>query len=95
MPILPGASPHSCRHGRETCMDTNGVPKVLRDLVMGHRAAGMEGVYAHITPASRTMLITADQADWGTSLVARAAMSPSSPVPVLDALLAPYRTDAR
>ena len=95
MPILPGASPHSCRHGRETCMDTNGVPKVLRDLVMGHRAAGMEGVYAHVTPQSRIALTDADQADWESSLTARAAISPHSPVPALDALLAPYRIAAR
>lgn len=91
MPILPGASPHSCRHGRETCMDTNGVPKVLRDLVMGHRTAGMEGVYAHVTPASRAALTAADQADWESSLAVRAAISPHSPVPVLDALLGSYR----
>ena len=94
MPILPGASPHSCRHGRETCMDTNGVPKVLRDLVMGHRTAGMEGVYAHVTPASRAALTAADQADWESSLAARAAINPHSPVGVLDALLAPYRSAA-
>ena len=92
MPILPGSSPHSCRHGRETSMDSHGVQKVLRDLVMGHRTAGMEGVYAHITPASRAALIAADQADWEASLAARAAISPHSPVPVLDALLAPHRT---
>jgi hypothetical protein len=47
LPILPSATPHSYRHGRETCMDGHGVQKVLRDLVMGHRTAGMECVYAH------------------------------------------------
>ena len=91
LPILPGATPHSCRHGRETCMDGHGVQKVLRDLVMGHRTAGMEGVYAHVTPASRATLIAADDADWNASLAARAAISPHSPVAVLDTLLAPFR----
>jgi integrase len=94
LPVLPGATPHSCRHGRETCMDTHGVQKVLRDLVMGHRTAGMEGVYAHITPESRAALTAADQADWNSSLAARAAISPCSPVPVLDRLLAPFRAAA-
>jgi integrase len=91
LPILPSATPHSCRHGRETCMDGHGVQKVLRDLVMGHRTAGMEGVYAHITPESRAALIAADEADWHSSLAARAAISARSPLGVLDALLAPFR----
>lgn len=89
--ILPGATPHSCRHGRETCMDGHGVQKVLRDLVMGHRTAGMEGVYAHVTPESRAMLIVADEADWNSSLAARAAINPHSPVIALDAMLAQFR----
>ena len=72
-------------------MDGHGVQKVLRDLVMGHRTAGMEGVYAHVTPESRAALIAADDADWNASLAARAAISPHSPVAVLDALLAPFR----
>ena len=76
-------------------MDNRGVQKVLRDLVMGHRTAGMEGVYAHVTPQSRATLIAADEADWHSSLAARAAISPRSPVPVLDALLAPFRNDER
>jgi integrase len=86
LPVLPGATPHSCRHGRETCMDGHRVQKVLRDLVMGHRTAGMEGVYAHVTPESRAALIAAYGADWNSSLAARAAISPRSPVAVLDAL---------
>ena len=91
LPILPGATPNSCRHGREACMDGHGVHKVLRDLVMGRRTAGMEGVYARVTPESSAALIAADDADWNSSLAVRAAISPHSPVPVLDALLAPFR----
>ena len=72
-------------------MDGHGVQKVLRDLVMGHRTAGMEGVYAHVTPASRAALIAADDADWNSSLAVRAAISLHSPVPVLDGLLSPFR----
>jgi hypothetical protein len=69
-------------------MDRNGIQKVLRDLVMGHRTAGMEGVYAHIAPETRAALMTADDRNWRD---ARLALSPTSPVPVLDALLAAYR----
>jgi hypothetical protein len=72
-------------------MDGHGVQKVLRDLVMGHRTAGMKGVYAHVTPESRAALIAAEEADWNSSLAARAAISPTSPTAVLDALLTPFR----
>jgi hypothetical protein len=36
-------------------MSDPGAPKVLRDLVMGHRTSEMEGVYAHVTPGSRPL----------------------------------------
>jgi hypothetical protein len=51
---------------------------------MGYRTAGMEGVYAHVAPETRAALIAA-------SLRARFALGANSPVPVLNALLAPLR----
>ena len=54
----------------------------------------MEGVYAHVTPQSRAALVAADEADWKSSLAARAAISPHSPVAVLDVLLAAFATAA-
>jgi hypothetical protein len=44
-----------------------------------------------VTPESRAALIAADEADWKASLIGRAAMSPNSPVAVLDALLSDLR----
>jgi hypothetical protein len=58
---------------------------------MGHLTAGMEGVYAHVTPEEKAALMAADEADWKASLTTRAAICPRSPVPVLDILLAPFR----
>jgi len=72
-------------------MDRNGIQKVLRDLVMGHRTAGMEGVYAHVAPETRVALMATDERDWQASLEARFTFSPHSPVPILDRLLAPLR----
>ena len=75
--------------------DVHGRPKASRKFCgtwsWDTSTAGMEGVYAHVTPESRAALTAADDADWKSSLAARAAMSPHSPVPVLDALLAPFR----
>ena len=72
-------------------MDRNATQKVLRDLVMGHQTAGMEGVYAHVAPETRAALMAADERDWRASLQARFAIAANSPVPVLNALLAPLR----
>jgi hypothetical protein len=72
-------------------MDRNGIQKVLRDLVMGHRTAGMEGVYAHVAPETRAALMAADERDWRAALQARYAISPISPVAVLDSLLSLLR----
>jgi hypothetical protein len=58
---------------------------------MGHRTAGMEGVYAHVAPETRSALMAVDERDWQASLQARFALSANSPVPVLDALLAQLR----
>jgi hypothetical protein len=52
----------------------------------------MRGVYAHVSEIMRTEVTTALQIRWEESLRARAAMDPHSPVPLLDKLLAPYRT---
>jgi hypothetical protein len=72
-------------------MDRNGIQKVLRDLVMGHRTAGMEGVYAHVAPETRGALMAADERDWQAALQARYDISPISPVAVLDNLLSQLR----
>jgi hypothetical protein len=76
-------------------MDRNGIQKVLRDLVMGHRTSGMEGVYAHVAPETRAGLLVADERDWQAALEARHAISADSPVPVLDRLLSPLRERGR
>jgi hypothetical protein len=68
-------------------MTDRGTPKVLRDVVMGHRTGGMEGVYAHLTPESRAALIAGDEADWNASLAARVRIRPHSEVGVLNKLL--------
>ncbi len=48
-------------------------------------------VYTHVSDTMRADLKQALQARWEASLRDRAAISPHSPVPLLDGLLAPYR----
>ena len=53
----------------------------------------MRGLYAHASTRMRDDLKAVLQARWEDSLRARAAISPHSPVPLLDELLAPFRAE--
>jgi hypothetical protein len=52
----------------------------------------MRGLYAHASQRMRAELTAALQARWEESLRERATIAPHSPVPLLDNLLAPYRS---
>jgi hypothetical protein len=55
---------------------------------------GMRGLYTHVSHRMRAALMDALQARWESSLRARAAIHPHSPVRLLDDLLAPHRPDS-
>lgn len=56
-PLLPGLRMHGLRHGHQTAMVEDGVPKKLRDEQMGHKKAphleSIEERYTHVTEAMR------------------------------------------
>lgn len=94
LPIRTGLVPHGLRHGHATWLDDDGIPAALqRDRVWGGRLEGMRGVYVHVSPDARAMVKSALQRRWETALRQRAAMCPTSPVPLLNELLEPYRAD--
>ncbi len=68
-------------------MEEIGTPKVLMDERMGHIDTSVSADYAHVTDSMRGALVRGLTELWEASLDARRAMHPSSPVPVLDALL--------
>ena len=72
-------------------MTEDGIPEILAEQRLGHEVPGMRGLYTHVSDRMRENLRTALQARWEDSLRARAAIHPHSPVPLLDALLTPYR----
>ena len=82
---------HGLRHGHKTWMAEDGIPEILAEQRLGHQVPGMRGLYAHASDRMRDDLRHALQARWEDSLRERAAISPHSPVPLLDALLAPLR----
>jgi hypothetical protein len=72
----------------ETWMAEDGIPEILAEQRLGHQVPGMRGLYAHASDRMRDDLTKALQARWDESLRQRAALSPHSPVPLLDHLLA-------
>lgn len=85
--IQMGLTPHGLRHGHQTWIEEAGIPYPLVAERMGHEIAGMRGVYSHVSPGMRTMLVDALQAMWEQSLRERLKISARSSVAVLDALL--------
>ena len=78
---------HGLRHGHKTWMAEDGIPEILAEQRLGHQVPGMRGLYAHTSDRMRDDLKHALQTRWEDSLRARAAISPHSPVPLLDELL--------
>jgi hypothetical protein len=75
-------------------MAEDGIPEILAEQRLGHEVPGMRGLYAHASDRMRDELKVALQGRWEDALRARAAVCPHSPVPLLDALLAPLREAA-
>jgi len=87
LPVLPGLTPHGQRHGYQTWLDEDGIPYVAQSQQMGHEVPGMRGIYSHVTERMLNEIREALQRRWYASLRARAALSPCSEVPALDAAL--------
>jgi hypothetical protein len=86
-PIAPGLTPHSLRHAHKTMMQELATPPVLMDDRMGHSDGSVQGRYSHVTAPMRERLLEGLTVRWEEALDARLAMSPGSPVAVLDELL--------
>lgn len=87
LPVLPGLTPHGQRHGYQTWLDEDGIPYMAQSQQMGHEVSGMRGIYSHVTERMLAEVREALQSRWMDSLYARLAISPTSPVPVLDKAL--------
>jgi hypothetical protein len=68
-------------------MSEPGVPSKLMDERMGHDDWSVQALYSHITPAMRAQLLDGLTGLWLAALDLRRAISPGSPVAVLDRLL--------
>ncbi|WP_432063381.1 hypothetical protein, partial [Streptomyces sp. S1] len=89
-PVEPTLTEHGGRHTAKTWWEELGTPKVLMDERMGHVDGSVSARYSHVTDTMRQRLMEGLTALWESSLAARFAMCPTSPVPVLDRLLRDY-----
>jgi integrase len=87
LPIAPGLTPHGLRHTHKTLMREAATAPKLMDERLGHEDGSVQSRYDHITAGMRQALMAALTESWEESLNARRAVSPGSPVAVLDALL--------
>jgi integrase len=87
MPVARGLTPHSLRHSYKTFMDELGTPAKLTDEQMGHANGTIQALYSHITAIMVRRLLKGLTELWEAALDARLAVSPRSPVAVLDRLL--------
>ncbi|MDH6216678.1 LacI family DNA-binding transcriptional regulator [Streptomyces pseudovenezuelae] len=87
LPIAKGLTPHGLRHTHRTAMEDLGTERVLMDQRMGHIDSSVSARYAHVTPGMRQRLMLGLTEQWETALDARLALSPTSPVRMLNDLL--------
>ncbi|GGK39581.1 integrase [Pilimelia terevasa] len=88
-PIAAGLTPHGLRHSYKTMMIEVGAPATLMDEQMGHEDGSIGARYSHVTPGMVRLLDDGLTRLWEAALEERRAMSPGSPVAVLDRLLRP------
>jgi hypothetical protein len=84
---------HGRRALRARALNLASVGTSLAEQRLGHQVPGMRGLYAHASQRMRDELTADLQSRWGESLRERAAIDPHSTVPLLDTLLAPFRTE--
>jgi integrase len=98
-PLIAGLTPHGLRHGHQTAMRRDRVPRVLRRERLGHGPSGdIADHYTHIDDEMITEMLASLTRRLQSAVTARARIDqargaePRSAVPSLDAWLAPFRT---
>jgi hypothetical protein len=100
-PLIPGLTPHGLRHGHQTAMRRDRVPRVLHRDRLGHGPSGdIADHYTHIDDEMTEEMLTRQTQRWQAAVAARARIgqahgtAPRSAVPALDEWLAKFREGA-
>jgi hypothetical protein len=93
--LIPGLTPHGLRHGHQTAMRRDRVPRVLRRDRLGHGPSGdIADHYTHIGDEMIDDMLAGQTQRWQAAVAARARIDlargrePRSAVPALDEWLA-------
>ena len=91
-----GLDPHEwtsreLRRSFVSLLQRHGIADVFKSERLGHKEAGMRGVYGHVSPVMREEPKDALQGRWKDSLRERASLALRSSVRLLDMLLARSR----
>ena len=82
---LGGKRLYLLRHGHKEWLDEDGHSRIASESRMGHEVAGVEGLYANVTPAMETRIMETLQARWLAfvrSLPANWVTGSPTPLPV-------------
>jgi integrase len=100
-PLVPGLTPHGLRHGHQTAMRRDRVPRVLRRDRLGHGPSGdIADHYTHIDDEMIEDMLAGQTRRWHAAIAARARIDrargaePRSAVPALDEWLGLFRERA-
>jgi hypothetical protein len=96
--LMPGLTPHGLRHGHQTAMRRDRVPRVLRRDRLDHGTSGdIADHYTHIDDEIIEEMLARQTQRWQAAIAARARVNeargadPRSAVPALDEWLAGFR----
>jgi integrase len=63
-PILENMRFHDNRHTHKTWLIEDDIPEIVQARRLGHRLAGVRGIYSHVTPVMIARVTNALQARW-------------------------------
>jgi integrase len=66
-PVIAGMHFHDLRHTHKTWLIEDDIPEVAQAKRLGHRLAGVRGIYSHVTPAMVQRIVDALEHRWTTS----------------------------
>lgn len=62
--VIAGMHFHDLRHSHKTWLIEDGIPEIAQARRLGHRLAGVRGIYSHVTPTMEQAVADALDHRW-------------------------------